>query len=30
MISHELPLEDYGKGLDYIVQKQARKVIIHP
>lgn len=30
LISHELPLEDYGKGLDYIVQKQARKVIIHP
>lgn len=30
LISHELPLEDYGKGLDYIVQKQARKVIIYP
>lgn len=30
LISHTLKLEEYQKGLDYIIQKQARKVVIHP
>jgi len=30
LISHELPLEEYGKGLDLIMAKKAKKVIIHP
>ena len=30
LISHELPLEEYGTGLDLIVGKKAKKVIIHP
>ena len=30
LISHELPLEEYGQGLQLIMDKKARKVIIHP
>jgi len=30
LISHELPLEEYGKGLQLIMDKKARKVVIHP
>lgn len=30
LISHRLPLEEYGHGLDLIVQKKAKKVVILP
>ncbi|MEG1857404.1 MAG: zinc-dependent alcohol dehydrogenase family protein [Pseudoflavonifractor sp.] len=30
LISHRLPLSDYGKGLDLIMDKKAKKVIILP
>jgi D-arabinitol dehydrogenase (NADP+) len=30
LISHELPLEEYGKGLELIINKKAKKIIIHP
>ena len=30
LISHELPLEEYGKGLQLIMDKKARKIVIQP
>lgn len=30
LISHRLPLEGYGEGLDLIIGKKAKKVIINP
>lgn len=30
LISHQLPLEEYGKGLELVMNKQAKKIIIHP
>ena len=30
LVSHELPLEEYGKDLRLIMDKKARKVVVHP